>query len=79
MFFFLCVCVCVCVCVVFLFGFLFCFCFLTFCVLLADNSVSDFIAFLRIPWFWTPAASVERFLHVCLFLLLLLGFVLVII
>ena len=59
----------------------FCVCvfFLTFCVLLADNSVSDFIAFLRIPWFWTPAVSVERFLHVCLFLLLLLGFVLVII
>ena len=55
------------------------FFFLTFCVLLADNSVSDFIAFLRIPWFWTPAVSVERFLHVCLFLLLLLGFVLVII
>jgi len=69
------------VCFLCFFVVVFCVCvfFLTFCVLLADNSVSDFIAFLRIPWFWTPAVSVERFLHVCLFLLLLLGFVLVII
>ena len=58
-----------------LFFCVFFFFFLTFCVLLADNSVSDFIAFLRIPWFRTPAVSVEM----CLFLLLLLGFVLVII
>lgn len=58
---------------------LFFFVFLAFCVLLADNSVSDFIAFLRIPWFWTPAVSVEKFVCVCLFVLLLLGFVLLII